>query len=181
MLRPLRLSFFGLLAVIVSACATMQVGSFVERGTDFARYRTFEWGPADPLPTGDPRLDNNEFFQDRLQGAVERQLAIRGYQRANGEAPDLLVHYHANVTQRFDVSGPDAQYGYCRGDDCNPRFNTYDAGTLVVDIIDRQTKKLVWRGWVQDTLQGTLTDQNVMEEQVDKGVTRMMAQLPLVR
>ena len=61
-------------ALFIGACATtMSVSSHVARGVDVARYRTCDWGPADDLPTGDPRLDRNPFFQDHLQGAVERQ------------------------------------------------------------------------------------------------------------
>ena len=40
----------------------MRVDSFTERGVDIRQYRTYEWGPADTFSTGDPRLDNNRFF-----------------------------------------------------------------------------------------------------------------------
>ena len=70
----------GLVAIgIAAGCAvTMSVSSHVDRSLDFARYRTFDWGPADALPTGDPRLDRDPFFKDHVQGAVERGLAARG-------------------------------------------------------------------------------------------------------
>ncbi len=42
-------------ALALAGCATMNVSSHVERGVNFAQYRTFDWGPADALPTGDPR------------------------------------------------------------------------------------------------------------------------------
>ena len=50
-------------AAATAACAALNVGSFVERGFDMSVVRTYEWAPADHLSTGDPRLDNNEFFQ----------------------------------------------------------------------------------------------------------------------
>ena len=63
----------------ITACAThMTVSSHVEHGLDLSRYQTFNWGPADALPTGDPRLAKNPFFKDRLQGAVEKGLRARG-------------------------------------------------------------------------------------------------------
>ena len=75
MRQLLRATAAALGALSLTACATsMSVGSHVGRGADFARCRTYDWGPADALPMGDLRLDQNPFFQDRMQGAVEKQL-----------------------------------------------------------------------------------------------------------
>src|SRR5262245_38565891 len=69
-----RLATAVLVALAMPACATMNVSSHIEHGAEFTHYRTWDWGPADALPTGDPRLDNNPFFQDHLLGAVEKQM-----------------------------------------------------------------------------------------------------------
>ena len=77
------------LALAVTGCATMSVSSHVRGGIDFATYRTYDWGPADALPTGDPRLDQDPYFKDHLMGAVEKQLAARGYVRSSSGTPRL--------------------------------------------------------------------------------------------
>src|SRR6185369_8592076 len=82
-------AFAALLAL--PGCATMNVSSHIERGVDFAQFRTWDFGPADALPTGDPRLDNNPFFKDYLEGAVGKALEVRHYARVMSGAPDLLV------------------------------------------------------------------------------------------
>jgi hypothetical protein len=42
-------------ALVLAGCAsTMTVSSHVQYGIDIANYRTYTWGPADALPTGDP-------------------------------------------------------------------------------------------------------------------------------
>ena len=155
----------------------MTVSSHIERNVDFVDYLTYDWGPPDNLPVGDPRLDNNPFFKDHLQGAIEKALAAKGYERAATEAPDLLVHYHANVSQRVEVYNADSQYGYCY-ENCNARVVDYEEGTLVVDIVDRETNKVVWRGWAQDAMDGVIDNQQRLEKQVDEGVTKMMLLLP---
>lgn len=119
--------------VWLTGCATMNVSSHVERNIDFTTYRTYAWGPADQFPTGDPRLDNNPFFQDYLTGAVDRELARRGYRLATTGTPDLVVHYHANVTQRFEVHGVDVAYGY--DPNAEPTVVEYEEGTIVVDAM----------------------------------------------
>src|SRR3954454_10767617 len=88
---------------VSSGCASMTVSSHIERGVNFNDFITYDWGPPDNLPVGDPRLDNNPFFNDYLQGAVEKKLAAKGFARVVTGTPDLLVHYHASVNQRMDV------------------------------------------------------------------------------
>jgi hypothetical protein len=173
-----RLAVLSLGIAALSGCATMTVGSHVETGLDFGGYRTFAWGPADALPTGDPRLDNNPFFQDQVQGAVERRLSGKGLTLASAEKPDLLIHYHANVVQRFDVNRVDRQNGYCYGADCNVDVAEYDAGTLVVDVVDARTSRVIWRGWAQDSVDGVIDDQGRLQRMIDEAVTRMFERFP---
>jgi hypothetical protein len=126
------------------------------------------------LSTGDPRLDNNSFFQARVQAAVESQLAAKGYERAGGGTPDLLIHYHASVTQEIDLS--QVEQHDCLVDGCRPYV--YDAGTLLIDLVDARTDELVWRGWAEDTFDGVIDDQSWLEAKVDRAVAEIMAGLP---
>ena len=165
-------------AALAAGCATMLVSSHVERSVNFAHYVTYDWGPPDNLPVGDPRLDNNPFFNDYLQGAIEKGLAARGYERVNiGVEPQLLLHYHASINQKVDVYKADHPYGYCYGD-CESRIVEFEEGTLVLDIVDASTKKVVWRGWAQDAMNGVINDQDRLERKVDESVVRMMQLLP---
>jgi hypothetical protein len=154
------------------------VSSHAERGLDFAPYRTYDWGPADALPTGDPRLDKNPFFQDHLQGAIEKQLAASGFERSTSGTPDLLIHYHASISQRIDVNRIDREYGYCYDEHCHVRIVDYEAGTLVLDIVDTRTNRLIWRGWAQDSLDGVLDNQDRMAKNIDEAVRRMLRRFP---
>jgi hypothetical protein len=166
-------------SLFTGACAaTMTVSSHVEQGLDFSRYRSFDWGPADALPTGDPRLDKDPFFKDHVQGAVEKQLAARGLTLATGGAPDVLIHYHANIRERIEVNRIDQAYGYCGGANCPPETSTHEAGTLVLDFIDARSKKLIWRGWAQNSVEDLLHDQDKMAEAIDEAVTKMLQRLP---
>lgn len=163
--------------VAMAGCATMNVSSHLDKDVRFADYATYDWGPPDNLPVGDPRLDNNPFFNDYLQGAIEKKMAARGFARAVGATPDLLIHYHASVNQRMDVYAVDQRYGYCYGN-CEPQIVDYEQGTLVVDLVDARTSKVVWRGWAQDAMNGIIDNQQRLEKQVDEGVTKMMMLLP---
>lgn len=170
---------YGILLAMaaLAGCATLTVSSHIERNVDFSQFVTYDWGPPDNLPVGDPRLDNNQFFRDYLRGAIERKLAANGFELAADGEPDLLVHYHASVNQRVDVYGADQPYGYCY-QNCDARVVEFEQGTLVVDLVDRRTNKVVWRGWAQDTMTGVIDNQDRLEAQVEEGVSRMMLLLP---
>lgn len=163
----------GLAAVAVARCAPIKVDSYASRGADFARYRTYDWGPVETFATGDPRLDNNPFFQDRLKEAVEKRLAAAGFEKTPA-APQLLVHYHASVSQELNPDGADQKYGYCES--CQPYV--YDAGTILLDFVDTATKRLIWRGWAEGSLEGVIDDQAWMEKKIDGAVARILARFP---
>jgi hypothetical protein len=170
----LALVFILTAATLAAACATMRIGTYVERGTDFSRYHTYAWGPADALPIGDPRLDNNPMFRDYLQGAVERGLTKHSMMLVPESArPDLLIHFHGSVRQVFDVAAADRDHGVGISHDVS--VVDYDEGTLVIDMVDARTNRLIWRGWAIDSLSGILDSQERMERKLNQAATTMLA------
>ena len=170
-----------LTAVVTAAgCASVTASAHVERGINFAAYETYDWGPPDNLPVGDPRLDNNSMFKDYLMGAIEKRMSAKGYARATTAAPDLLLHYHANVAQKVDVYQTDSQYGYNYGTGAayESKMVEYEQGTIVLDLVDAKTNRVVWRGWSQGTMNGVIDNQDLLQKRVDEGVTKMMQLLP---
>jgi hypothetical protein len=143
---------------LLSACAPIRVNSFLERGATLTPYRTYAWAPTDRLSTGDPRLDNNPFFQRRLQAGVETQLGTKGFQKADAaSASDLVIHYHASVSQQISVSGVDQD---------------------VLDLVDRRTNKLVWRGWATTTFDNIIDNQRLFEQTIDAALRKIFDRLP---
>jgi hypothetical protein len=165
-----------LTAMATAACATMNVGSYLDRRADLRRYRTYTWDASDRLTTGDPRLDNNEIFARCVRNRVERELANRGFVKQATGSADLIVHYHASVTQKIDVFLLDPTYP--DGDPADARSTVYDAGTLVVDFVDSQHDEVVWRGWAEGSLEGAIDDQVWLEARVEEAVRRIFQRLP---
>jgi hypothetical protein len=167
-------------ALFLSGCATRIVSSHVELGTDFAQYRTYDWGPADAVPTGDARLDNNGIFRDYFQGAIEKQLAARRLVLTTNE-PDLLIHTHTNVTHQFDVQAIQHEYSQnprCQGNGCSPTSAEYELSTLMIDVVDARTNKLVWRAWSRDDMSSEIDDQQRLQRAVTDAVVEMMKLFP---
>jgi hypothetical protein len=160
------------IALAFPACATMEVNSYVASRSPDASARTYDWGYAPVQPTGDPRLDNNEFFEARVRTAVERQLALRGWRKS--EAPVVLVHYHTSVVQDLTFLGADTATGYCA--DCRPEV--YDSGTLLIDIVRAGDQRLIWRGWAKGNVSGLVDNQKWLDERVDRAITEIFATWP---
>jgi uncharacterized protein DUF4136 len=177
-MRPIaRCGFSAVLALALGACATMTAGSHVAPAVDLRMFYTYDWGPRDALPAADPRLDNDPYFHDYVLGAIEKQLTAVGLERASGARPaDLRVHYHANITTRIDVDRADRERGYSAGDAGAAHVIEYEAGTLVVDVVDARTNQVVWRGWAQDSVDGVLDDADRLRAKVDRAVRRIFEQ-----
>ena len=165
-------------AALLCGCATTTGSSHVDTGLDFTKYRTFEWGDPDAFPVGDPRLDHNATFLDYLQGAVEKQMAARGYEHSATGRPDLLIHFHAAIDHRIEIAATDARHWYCLDDTCRQGVQEYEAGTLIVDVVDRGTNKLIWRGWSQRSVDGVLDNHDRLVRMVEEGVAKMFVSFP---
>lgn len=161
---------------VVASCAPVRVNSYVGRDVDLRQYHTYAWAAPDTFSTGDPRLDNNTFFIERVQRAVDGELRQRGFEQVRGGQPDFVVHYHARVEQRLDSSELRPDEPGCRAGDCRPFV--YDAGTLLIDLVDPRSNRLMWRGWAERGLEGVVDDQTWMDATVDDAVKRIMKRFP---
>ena len=162
---------FAAALVVAAGCAPIRAHGFAEPGTTFS-FRTYAWANEDAGPTGDPRLDNNRFFSERIRNSVDRELASRGFERTESGSSDLIVHYHATITQEVEIASTD-RFDHCY----NCGTSIYDAGTLVIDLVDAHTSRLVWRGWVEH-VDPVIDNQDWMEETIDRAVAQIMKKLP---
>ena len=167
------------LAACLPACAPVRVHSYEVPATDMRTYQTYAWDAAELGATGDPRLDNNTFFRERVQQAADAQMGFRGYTKVRGGTPEMVLHIHARVEQQVDSSQVDPETHRCDQDEC--RTFVYDQGTLLIDIIDARTKALIWRGWAERSLDGVVDNQEVMNQAIDRAVSSIFAKLPVRR
>jgi len=174
---PMRasLGFLGLVAASLTGCAIMAVGSDFNPNTDFSAYRTFGWEAAESLPTGDARLDDNPFFDERVRRAVEREMVGKGLEMGAAGEPGLVLHYHFSIEHRIDVYGLDEERGYTSSE---RRAGGYDEGTLLIDIADASTHRIIWRGWARLDVTGVLDDRERLDRRVDEAVRKILERFP---
>jgi hypothetical protein len=107
-------------------------------GAPFANYRTYAWIEGTPAP--------NPLNEDRLHMEVDARLALKGL-RMNTTNPDLVVVTHVTTKERQELVVSGFGYGpWWGGGYSTANVETYIDGTLVLDLYDAKTKKMVWRG-----------------------------------
>lgn len=145
----------ALIAVVLAAvagCSPYSISDDFDNSADFSKYKTWTWFTG-TKPSG-PGLD--ALNEARIKTALEAELPLRGLTR-NDAAADLLVAYHASVSQKIEVTPTTLSYGYgwgrgYAGMSYGNEVRTYDEGTLIVDLLDAKTKALVWRGTARATV-----------------------------
>lgn len=144
-----RASVLSLLLVAGSAYG-LKIQNDYDLGTDFLNFTTFAW------KDGVHSVESS--VHDQIVTLVEAALS-KGYLRPIQSNPDLFVTYHATTTEelRIDTSqwgysfGPRWQWGGGMGESTTT-VQVYPAGTLVVDLWEKKTQRLVWRGAASDTI-----------------------------
>ena len=145
-------------ALFLSACAPR---IYVDQDPDakLGGYHRFAWLSPPPSPVRDPILDS-QILDGRVHKAVSADLKARGYEEVAPDAnPDFLVTYHTSAKQTLQSTGPSFSFGFVdafpRGFGAvgfGPDVQTRDEGTLMLDVLDAQNKRLVWRGWTTELL-----------------------------
>lgn len=184
-----RIVLIATLLAFAYACAPRVVVDQNSR-VDFSKYKTYAWMDSD-VKAGQNPLYYNQLATENVENTINRILSEKGLSQAAAR-PDLLIGYHFFVEDKTrTVSTPNnafygpylgwGRWGY-RG--WGPGWwgwggqqyvqEQYKAGTLVVDMVDARTRRLVWRGSVQDAV----TDPARIADRLSKEAERIVEKFP---
>jgi hypothetical protein len=165
----------GIVVLCASASFAQQIKTDYDRGANFSQYKTYSW---EKVQTQD------QLWVDRIKEAVNTALAAKGLTpvESGGDIAIIAIEMTKNQ-QTLDTfyDGFGGGWGWRRGGgfggfgDATTTTENYKVGTLVVDLFDAHTKKLVWRGSASDTLSDK-SDKNI--KNLDKGVQKMFDHFP---
>jgi hypothetical protein len=171
---------FALLALAGGLGALPVVGQDVKVDYDhnvaLDQYHTYSWGK---VQTSDP------LNQDRVKQEVDRDLQAKGWQMVPKGGQVTLVavgatHNKQEYNSFYDGMGGGG-WGWRRGwggGGFGETYTTVDQipiGTLVLDMYDPQSHKLIWRGTASDTL-SSKPEKNT--EKLDKAIDKMLDKFP---
>ena len=114
-----------------------------DQQADFSKFKTFVFREGQ-LTAKAPEL-NSPLVRKKIDEAIRAQLTAKGLREVQNQG-DVVVTYRFGSVQRRDVQTfPAGRLGRIR---CE-RFR-FTEGTLVVDLITREPRDLVWRGVYRD-------------------------------
>jgi hypothetical protein len=163
-------AFVGIVLLFATASFAQQVKTDYDRGVDFSQFKTYSW---EKVQTQDP------LWVSRIKQAVNATLGSKGWTPviSGGDVAIVamdMTQNHQTVNTYYDGFGGGWLWGGGFGD-ATTSVDTYKVGTLVVDMFDTHTKKLIWRGSASDTLSDK-SDKNI--KNFDKGVQKMFDHFP---
>lgn len=164
----------GIVLLFASASSAQQVKTDYDRNANFAQYKSFSW---EQVKTKNP-LD-----VDRIKSAVSAALTAKGWTQVDSGADVCIVAMEITREQQtlntfYDGFGGGwgwRRFGGGGFGEATTTTDTYKVGTLVVDLFDKKTKQLLWRGSSSDTLSNN-SEKNI--KNLDKGVEKLFKNFP---
>jgi hypothetical protein len=180
-----RLAALAAVAVLASACTTLQVGSDYDRTASFHGYKTFT-----VMQRGHSGV-SNPLVAVRASDSIKAELTQKGFVEASDPSKaDFTVDFTIGAQERTDVNaypepyvGPGWGWG-ARGWWGGPYWGSavdvrqYHEGTLSIDVFDAHSHRPVWHGWAKKEL--TRQDMDNSAEPIHKAVAAVLAKFPPV-
>ncbi len=160
---------FGI-AMFLGCGPTLQVKTDFDHHVTFQQYRSFRMGEGKVIEKG--AVTENTIVKDRVNAALRNGLMTRGLQPGADHA-DLIARFAVGartVTELEGVGYPLAigMWGAYPGDFW---VTEHPEGTLVIDLVDARSQKLVWRAYCVS--QGTgMADAALIEKAVLRALSR---------
>ena len=171
-------------ALMITACSSIPVSQDFEQGFDFSGLKSFTWDSNEDDQWG--VAGSNELVDRRIIAAIENTLAAQQFSQVDRAKADFLVLYNVEVDQRIsssNVSGGVSMGRSSRGRhgsigiSTGSQVRTYEQGTLLIDVVDVASDKLVWRGVSAQALPD-LSDPQRLTDHVNETVAAILEQFP---
>jgi hypothetical protein len=132
-------------ALATTGCSTLRVQTLGAPNASLDRFHTFRIMEAPPNLDGkvpawanEPMLNNSITYQAGRE-FLKRSLEARGFVETRTN-PDFNVAFYASARERLNITNWGYGYGW------NNYITEYTEGTVIIDIVDPDSRKLLWRG-----------------------------------
>lgn len=182
-----RLAILVAFAVLLAGCASKpSIESDYDPSMDFSKYKTY--GFFSPLGIENPNYSS--IYGSIFRDAISREMESRGYVKSDD--PDLLINVSGllqdktKVTTTTDPYMGAGYYGYRRGYygawggygyGTTTHVSNYTEGTINVDLVDRELKRMVWEGVAVGRVNEIKTKEE-RRELIYSGIREMFAGYP---
>ena len=174
-------------ALFLSGCASKPtIQSDYDPTIDFSAYKTY--GFFNPMGIENPNYSS--IYGSIFRDAISKEMESRGYKLS--ESPDLIINVSGRLQDKTRVTtSPDLHmhggyYAYRRGfydpwggygNGSTTHVKSYTEGTVNVDLVDRQLKRMVWEGIAVGRVNENKTSDETRAS-IYSGIQKMFARYP---
>jgi hypothetical protein len=173
--NPLKAVFLLLLAS--TGCSLLEVQHNYVPNTPFSSYQNFHWIQGIENP---PEAQVDEQLDQLIRSKISQALVNKGFNESLTEKADFLINYQLITQERVAIhqQGTVARHlGYHHPDVLDVDAYSYRVGSLVLDVVDPQSREVVWQGNVQGFVD-VHTDPKKQEQRLDKAVGMLLSKFP---
>jgi len=186
-LKPRLIATLAVAALGLGGCASgPEVRGEYDKAADFGKYRTYGF-VAQTSPDGGSEY--RSLALQMLQKAATREMEARGYRLA--DSPDLAINFQGKLEEKVDVEstpapyyGPGWGYGgwygapYGGWGGTEVTTHRYNVGTLVMDIVDREKRQVVFQGGIEGVVTKEMRENR--EASINNAVAGIFTKYPFV-
>ncbi|MBQ4833212.1 DUF4136 domain-containing protein [Pseudoalteromonas sp. MMG010] len=170
------------LLMLLTACSQTADWDY-DKSVKFSNYKTFAWIEDASLTKSSSNYQINELMEKRVRNAIYTQLTEQhNMTMVDATQADVLINYHASVDKELDIdtinTGYHARWNYWGfGYQKETSAREYEVGTLVIDVVDRVSNQLIWRGAKEGRLKKKQKPEQ-REASVNKTVEAILSNFP---
>jgi uncharacterized protein DUF4136 len=165
--------------ILCTVAQAQKTSAAFDKNVDFSSFKTYGF---------DKEGARNPYVNSLIVEAIERELNSRGLTKVDVD-PDLKVVYLAATVPNLQVQNVpfyhvvNPAYSGMVG---SATMNMWDVttGTLVIDLFERKTDRVVFRGTITDVLQRAPSadlkaDAKIVSKPINKGVAKIFKKYPI--
>jgi hypothetical protein len=173
----MRLIFILALQLLLLSCE-VSVKTLQNPTVDISTFESWCWMEGCEIYKG-PEYYKNEEAMNEIANAIAANMAEKGYVQTGGNS-DLITNFYLILQEDSTEVSNDYQFA----DDFNrnwlnetyPEYRRFLKGTLVIDIINRQSSELIWTTKAIKYIEPSPT---IDKTAIRSGVSKAMAKLPV--
>jgi hypothetical protein len=170
------MTWVAVLFIVAGCSPQIQVYSDSDPDYKVSNYSTFRWAQHANIEANKNPLFYNELNDKRIKAAVTYEMTSRGFNLSDSSS-DLIIHYHIIIDDQSVVTTE--PYGYFYGPywlRTETKIYSYRKGMLIIDLMDRTTSNLVWRGWATTEIDSVVPEQ--ASDIINRAVAKIFKKFP---
>ncbi|NJM79759.1 MAG: DUF4136 domain-containing protein [Flavobacterium sp.] len=161
---------------ILASCSSVRVNADFDKNVNFEPFKTYAY-----LKSSIDKAEISDLDKKRILRSIDQVMTSKGFTKS--ENPQMLISIFTQERERVDVYNNNWGFGWGWGWGWNPWWGgmgmnsvyTTPEGTLFIDILDANSKEMIWQGEGS----GYLTkNTNKKEERIMEFVSKILDQYP---